>query len=98
MYDLWHEDEDIKVQLEHDGGFIFLHVLVFKWSVSRVKKFRRLLVELKKQMCESGHSHIYAYNAQQNDKWFRFVESMGFRPHVVHNGLIVYKVKTHGDR
>lgn len=92
MYEDWFEDQDVKVVLETQMGLVFVHLAVYHWSLARFKKIRRLLASLKQQMRERGHSHIHAYNTKQNTKWFRFVESMGFRPHAAHNGLVIYKV------
>jgi hypothetical protein len=84
------EDPSFKAQIEWDHGAPFLHLHVNHFAPSVLKNMYKQLAVGKLCLKERGHTHLFTYNAHQNDQWRKFVEHMGFKKLFVYKDLDIY--------
>lgn len=55
-----YEDEDFKLEYTKKYGDIFIHCLVFNWSLSSLKKGKRIFEEFKEKRRKEGVDYLYS--------------------------------------
>lgn len=91
-------DGDIaRVRVEFYRGKAYAHVVFKRWGLEAMREMRRRFPEMLSILAAIGYKEAYAFRANPDDKWHRFVEMLGFSEVRRHNGYIVVSRSTsHG--
>ncbi len=56
----YYKDEDVQIRFQNLEGYIFMHLDVYKWSPSVLKKLRKGFMDLKHQFQEENVDLVFA--------------------------------------
>jgi hypothetical protein len=87
------DDDDMLIHLEMNDGVPFIHLELWQWNLRVYKKLYLNLHLIREGLRTKGYDLLGAYNVNQDDKWRKFVEHMGFTKRTEHNGLDVYAIE-----
>lgn len=62
----YYKDEDVRIQFQNLGGYIFMHLDVYNWSPSVLKKLRKGFSELRVKFQEEKVDLVFATGDNQH--------------------------------
>lgn len=90
MFKTYFDDSDFTMKLENAEGQVFVHLDVRRWAPSVAKKLLVVQQHMEKEVKRAGYKVLFAVNRNEDAKWYKFVESFGYRPLTEHDGRTVY--------
>lgn len=79
-----------KVELEYAGDFLFIHLKLKKWSKNTFLYLKKELRSIAEEAKKKGFLFLYTYNMDENDKWYKFMDMLGFEFAILHEGKSIF--------
>jgi len=67
---IYFEDEDMKVEVQEEGGYIFLHMSAEKWNKKILRTIREVVDRLVEDLKSEGHE--WAFATSEDEKSVKF--------------------------
>lgn len=92
FYTSWYKDDNFEFMVEPINEVVFLHLAIFKWSKTTVKKMHEILLEIEQEMGKLGYKKLLMYNPEQPASWDKLITKFAKYPimYNIANGHHIY--------